>query len=244
MNIIYKVTYLPHLNTINPKYYIGSKLNYRGKYFGSIASRKKFNFTEGLTLKAWWKKEVKNNLETFLFEILEDCSTLDKYQLAEKEKEYQLKLNVAHSLEYFNQAIATGLFVSGKKDNETKLKMSNSLKEYYQTAQGLEKRKRLIVRNKTLHSITMKEKWKHPSEKMIQSLNKLTAHKPSKESIEKLKIARLIDIEYKGKIFKGWYSLLQQTGVSKHLYKKYYLKGFDPEVNIGVKHYPTLKPLL
>lgn len=170
MNIIYKVTYLPHLNTINPKYYIGSKLNYKGKYFGSIASRKKFNFTEDLTLKAWWKKEVKNNLETFLFEILEDCSTLDKYQLAEKEKEYQLKLNVAHSLEYFNQAIATGLFVSGKKDNETKLKMSNSLKEYYQTAQGLEKRKRLMERNKLFGSSIMKEKWRQPSEKMINRI--------------------------------------------------------------------------
>lgn len=244
MNIIYKVTYLPHLSTNYPKFYIGSKFNYKNNYFGSIASRKKFEFTEGLTLKDWWKKQVKNNPNLFLFEILEDCSMLDKHQLANKEKEYQLERNVALSSEYFNQAIATGLFVSSTKDTETRYKMSTSLKVYYQTPEGIEKRKRLIERNKTLHSISMKNKWKNPSEKMLESLNKLIALKPSKENIEKLKKARLTDIEYKGKMYKGWYSLLQQTGVSKHLYKKYYLKGFDPEVNIGVKHNLTLKPLL
>jgi hypothetical protein len=35
-------------------------------------------------------------------------------------------------------------------------------------------------------------------------------------------------IEYKGEIFQGWNSLLKETGISKHLYQKYYLKGFDP----------------
>ncbi len=244
MNIIYKVTYLPHLDTIYPKYYIGSKLNYKGNYFGSIASRKKFKFTDQFTLKDWWRFEIKHHPKNFLFEILEECSVLNKHQLAEKEKEYQLKHNVVISEEYFNQAIATGLFVSSKKDNETKLKMSNSLKNYYQTEEGIEKRKRLIERNKTSHSITMKEKWKHPSEKMLQCLTRLIAHKPSIENIEKLKKSRLIDIEYKGKIYKGWYNLLKEKGVSKHLYKKYYLNGFEPEVNIGIKHNPQLIKLI
>jgi hypothetical protein len=244
MNIIYKITYLPHLNTSYPKYYIGSKLNYKGNYFGSIASRKKLEFTEGVSLKDWWKKQHKHNPNAFLFEVLEDCSMLDKHQLAEKEKEYQLKHNAALSSEFFNQATATGLFVGGKKDNETKTKMSASLKKFYQTPEGLDKRKRLIERNKTSHAITMKEKWKNPSDKMLQCLTRLIAHKPSIETIEKLKKSRLIDIEYKGKIYKGWYNLLKEKGVSKHLYKKYYLNGFEPEVNIGIKHNPQLIKLI
>jgi len=175
MNIIYKVTYLPHLSTNYPKFYIGSKFKYKGNYFGSIASRKKLEFTEGVSLKDWWKKQCKHNPNAFQFEILEDCSMLDKHQLAEKEKEYQLKHDVAHSSEFFNQAIATGLFVSGKKDEETKTKMSKSLKEYYQTPEGLEKRKRLVERNKILSSNTMKEKWKNPSDKM---LNRVISGRP------------------------------------------------------------------
>lgn len=170
MNIIYKVTYLPHLSTNYPKFYIGSKLNYKNNYFGSIASRKKFEFTEGLTLKDWWKKQVKNNPNLFLFEILEDCSMLDKHQLADKEKEYQLERNVAMSTEYFNQAIATGLFVSSTKDMETRSKMSTSLKDYYQTPEGIEKRKRLAERNKLISSQIMKDKWKNPSEKMLKRI--------------------------------------------------------------------------
>jgi hypothetical protein len=175
MNIIYKITYLPHLNTSYPKYYIGSKLNYKGNYFGSIASRKKLEFTEGVSLKDWWKKQYKHNPNAFQFEILEDCSMLNKYQLAEKEKEYQLKHNAVLSLEFFNQAIATGLFVGGKKDDETKTKMSASLKKFYQTPEGLEKRKRLIERNKRISSNIMKEKWKKPSDKM---LNKVITGRP------------------------------------------------------------------
>lgn len=243
MNIIYKVTYLPHLTTNYPKYYIGSKLNYKGNYFGSIASRKKFEFTNESTLKDWWRFQIKKHPENFLFEILEECSMLDKYQLTEKEKEYHLKHNVAISKEYFNQATATGLFVSSKKDNQTKLKMSSSLKEYYQTPEGIEKRKRLVERNKTLHAITMKEKWKQPSEKMLQCLNNLGKYKPTQKHIERLRELRLVNIEYKGKTFKGWCSLLKETGVSKYLYKKYYLKGFEPEINIGIKHNPKLVPL-
>jgi len=42
-----------------------------------------------------------------------------------------------------------------------------------------------------------------------------------------------IKIEYKGSIYLGWKNLLEQTNISKHLYKKYYLNGQDPELRIG-----------
>jgi hypothetical protein len=40
-------------------------------------------------------------------------------------------------------------------------------------------------------------------------------------------------IEYKGSSYYGWEDLKQKTGVSKHLYKKYYEKGVDPALLIN-----------
>ena len=51
-------------------------------------------------------------------------------------------------------------------------------------------------------------------------------------------IHNTLDIEYKGVIYYGYRELKESTGVSKHLYNKYYLKGLDPEQRIG-KNGPT-----
>jgi len=40
-------------------------------------------------------------------------------------------------------------------------------------------------------------------------------------------------IEYESKVYYGWRELKEATGVSKHLYKKYYLNGIDPTFRIG-----------
>lgn len=40
-------------------------------------------------------------------------------------------------------------------------------------------------------------------------------------------------VEYKGKTYQSWPDLLEKTGVSKYLYKKYYMNGIDPEPRIG-----------
>lgn len=40
-------------------------------------------------------------------------------------------------------------------------------------------------------------------------------------------------IEYKGKTYYGWRELREATGVTKALYRKYYLNGLDPEPRIG-----------
>ena len=34
-------------------------------------------------------------------------------------------------------------------------------------------------------------------------------------------------------LYYGWRELQETTNVTKHLYKKYYLKGIDPESRIG-----------
>lgn len=90
----------------------------------------------------------------------------------------------------------------------------------------------------------MIEKWKNPSDAMKEGRRKSieirTGVHLSAEHIQKLKEIHLIEIEYRGIIYSGWDSLLQQTGVTVYLYKKYYLNGYDPEVNKGIHHNPKL----
>lgn len=77
------------------------------------------------------------------------------------------------------------------------------------------------------HSIKMKERW---------SLGKITAETARKNGHHGLKgkdIHNTLEIEYKGVIYYGWRELQEKTNVTKHLYKKYYLNGQDPEPRIG-----------
>jgi len=71
MNILYKITYLPHLkNQTPPYYYVGSKYNYGKKYFGSPSSKQKDWYSGDLTICKWWKEKIKNNIDDFYFEII------------------------------------------------------------------------------------------------------------------------------------------------------------------------------
>jgi hypothetical protein len=82
-------------------------------------------------------------------------------------------------------------------------------------------------RRKT-HSETMKEKW---------ASGKLTADSARKNGNHGLSgkdIHNTKHIEYKGKIYYGWRQLNEDTGVTKHLYNKYYVNGIDPEPRIGM----------
>ena len=64
MNILYKITYLPHLkNQTPPYYYVGSKYNYGKKYFGSPSSKQKDWYSGDLTICKWWKEKIKNNID-------------------------------------------------------------------------------------------------------------------------------------------------------------------------------------
>lgn len=77
------------------------------------------------------------------------------------------------------------------------------------------------------HSETMKEKWASGKINADQS-RKNGNHGMIGKEVHNSKI-----IEYKGKIYYGWRELQEGTGVTKHLYNKYYLKGVDPEFRIG-----------
>ena len=174
MHVLYKITYLPHLNTENPKYYIGSKYNYKGNYYGSIASKKKFDYTDGLTLKDWWK--TRNKLD-FKFDIIKTYNDISPQDLVIKERDLQLELNVL-DYDFFNQSIATRGFVSSIKNDETRQKQSISTKAYWDSPEGIEKRKRLSERNKEVKSKELKEKWKNPSDAQLKMLDGFKKGKP------------------------------------------------------------------
>lgn len=240
MHILYKVTYLPHLETEYPKYYIGSKYNYKGNYYGSVDSKQVYSYTLGKSLRDWWK-EQKQQPHNFLFEVVECFEEITPEELVIQERDLQLKLNVL-SEQYFNHSIATKGFCSKKRSEESKNHISKKTKEYWESDAGNLKKQRLVDRNKSFQSEWMKQKWKNPSDAQLSAIHHLIKPKTQEHKI-KLKQSKLTDIEYKGVIYKGWESLLELTGVSKHLYKKYYLNGYEPEVNIANNHNPKLIPL-
>jgi len=80
-------------------------------------------------------------------------------------------------------------------------------------------------RNK--HSEDMKKKWADGS--FFKEMSKRNGN----HGLKGKDIHNTLDIEYKGVVYYGWNELKEKTKVSKHLYKKYYLNGLDPEPRIG-----------
>jgi hypothetical protein len=178
MNIIYRITYLPHLkNQTPPYYYVGSKLNYSQNYWGSPSSSQKDWYTESLSISKWWKKKIKENVNNFLFEIISQHSDHTPIELVEEEKKVHLYLNVKNSIEYFNKSIATTGWVSVPRTNYTKEKIKSVTKEYWNqnTPEVIERKKQLSERNKKIKSKQLKEKWKNPSNKMKENYEKFVA---------------------------------------------------------------------
>lgn len=167
MHVIYKITYLPHLiRQTPPYYYIGSKFNYDGKYMGSPASNQMDWYTEEMAIKNWWKTQILAKPKDFLFEVLEVVNTDSPQFLVEVEKDYHIKLDVRHSLDYFNKSIATSGWVSSPRTDLTKELSSKKTSEYWNSPEGEEKKKRLSERNRTTHSEKMKSRWSNPTDSM------------------------------------------------------------------------------
>lgn len=217
-SIIYKITYIPHLNTNNPKFYIGSKYNYNPKryYMGSVSSNMVFEFTGGISLKEWWKKQTKNSPNDFVFEILSTYNDISPQELVNMEKELHINLNVL-SDDYFNQSIATTGFCSVIKQDYVKKIMSEKTKKYWSTPEGIEKRKRLSERNRLTKSKEQQNFFNDP----------ILGKERRKE--RGLANPHTLTIEYKGKVYRGKKEFEEQTGVSLYLYRKYYHLGIDPE---------------
>lgn len=74
----------------------------------------------------------------------------------------------------------------------------------------------------------VKNIWKTDYESMVKNSRKNGCH----GMIGKLNPRTLL-LEYKGIEYYGWRELKEATGVTKDLYRKYYLNGIDPEPRIG-----------
>jgi hypothetical protein len=200
MDVIYKVTYLPHIGTNYPKYYIGSKKNWKpgSSYRGSCASRQIFEFTNGLELRVWYKNEVKSNISNFLIEILESYDNASNSFLLQRELENHKKYNVLNE-DYFNQTMATLKFCSLPNTDLTKQKKSEATKKYWNSPKGIEKRKRLSERNRKTKSIEMQNKWDNPTPAMI---NRNISGRPlGAKDLNGRKKKKVLRVYAEGKIF-------------------------------------------
>jgi hypothetical protein len=233
-SVLYKITYLPHLETQHHKYYIGSKHNYTRKYTGSVSSQQRFEYTGEMTLKDWWKQKNIVEAENFIFEVLETFDDITPQDLVILERDLQLKLDVVNSQDFFNQGIATEGWVSRPNTKESKKKKSIATKEYWNSDAGQEKRKRLIESNRKHSPQRMRDVWKTQRELLISNLNKpKTARHKNNISSAKVKSN---PIEYAGDVYFGWKDLETKTEVTKFLYFKYYRNGIEPLQFKGKKH--------
>lgn len=237
MNIIYLITYRPHIGTQHPIFYIGSKFNYRKAYFGSLASKRVFSYTEGVPLLDWWKREVNNNPDHFGFEILIDAGDVSPAQLVEIEREVQIRWG-APGVFFFNQSLAGGRFVSQPKSPETRARIADKTRAFWASPEGQEKKARLREMNRTTKSAQIKAAWNRPGFRETESKKRRGA-KRTDESRIRYRDCKLKNLEYKGDYYLGYDELEIKTGVSRHLYKKYYMNGIDPVPFIGSKRNPA-----
>ena len=246
VNVIYRITYLPHVGIdVLPKYYIGSKydLKINRKYLGSPSSGQIFSYTEGLSLKNWWKRETRDRPDNFMFEVIStEPHDITPQELVLREKEHQTKVNIC-SVEYFNQGIATVGFVSKKRSDGVKRDIAEKTRAYWNTPAGLDKKNRLSERNKRTKSTELKRKWEDEDyrKKHALGMSKIVwsfAERSSRS--ERARIKRTEIIKYLDGIYFGWDDLKEKTGVTKFLYRKYYINGIDPVPRIGNRRRVTL----
>jgi len=84
------------------------------------------------------------------------------------------------------------------------------------------------IERKKLFSTKMKGVWQNNYDHMAEN-----ARKNGKHGMFGKLNPRALLLEYKGVEYYGWRELKEATGVTKDLYKKYYLNGVDPEPRIG-----------
>ena len=113
---------------------------------------------------------------------------------------------------------------TGRKRPEHATVMKIKTKEYWDSLAGMEKRKRLSERNRQVKSEQIKQAWKDG--KMVLPPNR--KDNKSEEHKRKIGEGNKKTHEYCGEYYHGWDKLLKETGVSKHLYNKYYTKGINP----------------
>jgi translation initiation factor 1 (eIF-1/SUI1) len=221
-----------------PSKYIGSSSVDRvvKGYRGSVKSRK---------WKKIWKDELRDNPELFSTEIRSYHTT--KTEAVCEELKLQLELSVVTSTDWINESYAK---VNGFFGRD----VSGNLNPNYGNGDAI---KNWVERNPEKASERNRKaaltQWSNP-ETAANRIRAMQGKKRSRKTLtqeefvelQKEKAAKAAEklkceLEYNGKVYFGWNSLQKETGVTKHLYNKYYLNGIDPTLRIGTNG-PVSKP--
>ncbi len=220
-------TYLTiYSGNLMPKRYLGSSSIKRieSGYRGSVCSEK---------WKDIWLKETRNNPHLFKTRILKTFK--NRQDALDEELRVQKQYNIIRSDKWINEAYAqingyAGRDVSGSNNPMygNGYKMSawcannpNAASERNRKA-ALTQWSNDSTRARRMESMRGKKKNIKMDQKDFLILQR--------EKAQKAKLATATRIEYSGCIYLGWNELLEKTGVTKHMYKKYYKKGGVAEV--------------
>lgn len=214
-----------------PQRYIGSSSVKRVQsgYRGSVRSRR---------WRKLWEDQMSSHPDLFSTEIVSVHDT--RQDALEEELRLQQLYNVVGSDDWINEAYAkvngfAGRNVSGELNpmfgcghkiskwcaDNPELASERSRKAALTQWADLETRSNRIAgmkgKSKTRKTLTEEE---------FKALQKAKSEKSAQQ--------RKLEIPYDGSVYYGWDDLLEHTGVTKHLYNKYYINGQDPLARKGL----------
>lgn len=228
--MIYCVYITTYHGNLMPSYYIGSSkvCKVESGYRGSVRSKK---------WRHIWESELTNNPSLFETKILSYHET--RQDALSEELRIQLLNEVVKSHEWINESYArlNGYFgrdVSGSA-NPMYGKGNNVIKWCSDNREKVSKRNRKAAKTQWADKKSRENKiaGMMGKSKTLKTLSKEEFSELQSKKALQWKEKHAIRLEYKGIVYLGWNELLEKTGVSKHLYKKYYLNGIDPEPRIG-----------
>lgn len=231
-----------------PRRYLGSSSveRIRSGYRGSVSSKK---------WKSTWQSELKVNPHLFKTRIITKHKT--RHAAIKQELSLQKKYNIIRSNKWINEGYAqpngyAGRDTSGSNNpgygknytatwaKENPIAASERSKRSATTQWSVDNDRRLN------HSKYLQDRWKNNREQMLRAtkLNSLKGAAVTKTLVGPLS-PNAIDIEYKGKIYKSWPNLLEQTGISRKSYFKYYKQGLEcPKVRHTINGMKANGPFL
>lgn len=232
--------YCVYITTYNgnrlPIKYIGSSSIKRVEsgYRGSVSSKK---------WKSIWQEELKSNPTLFSTEIVFQCLTRE--EATTKELELQKYYGAIRSPIWINEGYAVVNGYAGRNVEGVNNPMYNRGDMVRQWAADnpdkVSARNRKAANTQWSNKVTRENKVRAMLGKKKTFKDEQAFRNMQREKSLISKEKRSIRIEYNGTIYVGWQELHQATGVSKHLYKKYYMEGINPCERIG-KNGPVPQP--
>ena len=222
MFCVYKTTYLGNKM---PSQYIGSSNEEKIEkgYKGSVRSKK---------WKDIWESELKEHPELFVTEILSLHESREAALI--EELRLQKLFDVVKSDDWINMSYANvngyfGMDVSGQ--NNPMYGKGEKQKEWCKNnPEKASERARKAAITQWSDPIAAAEKIAamqgHKKTRKTQTEEEYLAMQAAKFAKGREKM--MPKIEYNGIIYIGWKEFEEKTGLTKHLYKKYYLNGIDP----------------